>query len=203
MTRKLDNRSAILAAAEAAFLAGGGELEMGDVAKRAGVSIGLAYHYFDSKSGLISAIVAAFYDRYDTVVNRRIDGELPWGEREYLRLLHAVRFLFEDPVAPLIVGRMGASSEVAMVEATRRGAIIEMAVSNIRRGQERGEIDSLIHAELAASFINGGLREAVSRTLARPGSMDAESFTKQAWGLVAGGLGLALPSEAAAVSAGI
>ena len=41
------------------------------VAKRAQVSVGLAYHHFGSKAGLIAAVVEAFYSRLDEVVFKR------------------------------------------------------------------------------------------------------------------------------------
>ena len=44
-----------------------GLLEMQAVAKRAKVSVGLAYHHFGSKAGLIAAVVEAFYNRLEDV----------------------------------------------------------------------------------------------------------------------------------------
>ncbi len=67
--RKIVRAAKILAAAEMILREGDGELEMGQVADQAGVSVGLAYHYFGSKSGMLSAIIHAFYDRYNQVAN--------------------------------------------------------------------------------------------------------------------------------------
>nr|WP_302051635.1 TetR family transcriptional regulator [Sphingopyxis sp. BSNA05] len=72
----------ILAAAEKILREGDGELEMGQVAEQAGVSVGLAYHYFGSKSGMLGAIIHAFYDRYNHVVNQYIDPDITWRVRE-------------------------------------------------------------------------------------------------------------------------
>lgn len=94
MSRPPDSREAILAAARSALEAGGGQIEMNDVARRACVSVGLAYHYFGSKAGLVSALVTDFYDRYDAVVNRHYDDTGGWAARERMRLAEAVRFLF-------------------------------------------------------------------------------------------------------------
>jgi AcrR family transcriptional regulator len=40
-----------------------GELEVAAVARRAGVSVGLPYRYFGTRSGLLIAVVDDFYDR--------------------------------------------------------------------------------------------------------------------------------------------
>jgi AcrR family transcriptional regulator len=184
------SRTRIVDAARDAFVDGAGDFEMGDVAGRAGVSNGLAYHYFGSKAGLISALIADFYDRYDAIVNRRYSNDAPWPERERLRLRRSIEFLFGDPMAPILLGRLAGSGPIVAVEAARREAIIALAERNIRRGQERGEIDHGIDAAIAAAVINGGLRQAVAMALARPEPPDAVNFTREAWGLVAGMLAL-------------
>ncbi len=185
-----DAKSAILAAAADAFVAGRGDLEMNDVAKRAGVSVGLAYHYFRSKAGLVSALITDFYDRYDAVVNRRFEPGLSWSARESRRLLDVVEFLFSDPLAPAILGSLRGDAEIAAVETARRSVIIELAAENIRRGQSRGEINPEIDPEIAAAIINGGLREAVAVALADPCGRDARDFARQSWALIEGALGL-------------
>ena len=116
MNNPPDTRSRILEAARAAFVDGRGDFEMGDVAERAGVSVGLAYHYFKSKAGLVSALIDDFYDRYDAVVNQRFDDIASWPEREYRRVSEAVGFLFDDPVAPIMLGRLSGSAQVVAAE---------------------------------------------------------------------------------------
>lgn len=180
----------IFQAAQAAFIAGGGEFEMEEVAKRANVSIGLAYHYFGSKAGLTTALIGDFYDRYDNVINRRFDQDTPWSQREYRRLLMVVEFLFKEPMAPLMLGRLSGTAAVMAVEAARRDAIIALGAVNIQGAQEKAEIANGIDPELASAAINGGLREAIALALKRPERPDAVAFTDQMWGLVAGALGL-------------
>lgn len=188
--QKADSRSLIFKAAEAAFVEGVGDFEMGDVAKRARVSVGLAYHYFGSKSGLIAALIADFYDRYDAVVNQHFARGLPWGEREYMRLMATVEFLFSDPLATVMLGRLSGSPDVIAAEAERRNAIVALAVVNISKGQERGDIPPDIDPEIAAAAINGGLREAMTMALRRQKRMSPQAFCDQVWGLVAGALRL-------------
>lgn len=188
--RAQDSRTAIFEAAQRAFVEGDGDFEIGDVARRAGVSVGLAYHYFGSKAGLVSALITDFYDRYDAVANRRFEKGLPWPARERRRLLEVIEFLFADPMAPLMLGRLSGNAEVLAVESARREALIELAVVNISKGQARGEIDPAIDAEIAAAAINGGLRQAVAMALKKPRGLTAEAFTDRVWGLVAGALSL-------------
>lgn len=183
------NRQAIVRAARDLFIAGAGELEMGDVARRAGVSVGLAYHHFGSKAGLITALITDFYDRYDAVVNQRIEAAT-WADQARERLARAVRFLFEEPLAPIVLGRLGGSAAVIALETTRREAIIARGALNIRAGQEAGEVVPGVDPMMASQVINGGLRQAISAALTAPQRPDADVFIAHAWALIAGALGL-------------
>ena len=55
----------LVRAAQEELIQSQGLLEMQAVAKRAKVSVGLAYHHFGSKAGLIAAVVEAFYHRLE------------------------------------------------------------------------------------------------------------------------------------------
>ncbi|MBX2853498.1 MAG: TetR/AcrR family transcriptional regulator [Rhodobacteraceae bacterium] len=191
-----DSKSAIFHAAQTVFVENDGAFEMNHVAQRAGVSVGLAYHYFGSKAGLVSAIIAEFYDRYDAVANQLFPKGMPWREREHLRLLHTVEFLFQDPMAPLMLGRLGGDAKVMGVEAARREAIIELAVVNISKAQDRGEIPLHIDPAIAAAVINGGFREAVAMVLREPERIEPAQFADQLWRLIVGALGLPAPHSA-------
>jgi len=98
-------RERLIDAAQAELIQGQGQLEMQAVAKRAQVSIGLAYHHFGSKAGLIAAVVEAFYGRLDAAAFT--GAKLPtttWVEREKGRIAATVRFHYADPVALLVIG---------------------------------------------------------------------------------------------------
>lgn len=183
-------RKAILEAAQNAFIEGGGEFEVKEIAQAAGVSVGLIYHHFKSKAGLISAIINAFYDRYDEIINLPLEKGLPWGEREFLRLKRTVEYLYRDPIAPIILGRLSGSAEVMAVETVRRRAILALAADNFRNGQEYGQISLDIDVELAAAMVLGGLREAAAMMFAGRLDHDAETFARQAWRIVEKGLAL-------------
>ena len=58
---KIGSDVRLVRAAEAELIESNGQMEMLAVAKRAGVSVGLAYHHFGSKAGLLAAVVDHFY----------------------------------------------------------------------------------------------------------------------------------------------
>lgn len=185
-----DTRHRLLAAATAAIIEGSGEFEIGDVARRAQASVGLAYHHFGSKAGLLTALIDDFYNRHDTLANQRLDGKLPWAVREHYRLRASVQFMYADPLAPIIVGRLGGSAEVVALEAAHRAAMVEQASRNISEGQKAGQIDRTIDATIAAAAIIGGIRQAVATALASKKPPPQEKLVGQLWSFVAGGLQL-------------
>ncbi|WP_172299606.1 TetR/AcrR family transcriptional regulator [Pseudoruegeria sp. HB172150] len=184
----MDKRSALIAAARAAMIEQKGNVEIGDVARRAGVSVGLAYHHFGSKAGLVAAVVTEFYDRYDDIVMQDMGRGRPWLERERERLVRIVDFLFHDPLTPIILGQLSGSPEVAQIEFGRRGKIIESAAWVIERGQEKGELDPSLDPYVTAAIFTGGLREACNRWIARGDPPDAELFVSRSWRIMAAGL---------------
>ncbi|WP_232665483.1 TetR/AcrR family transcriptional regulator [Pseudonocardia sp. TRM90224] len=59
---------------------------MAAVAGRAGVSVGLPYRYFGTRSGLLTAVLSAFYDRLDDAVITKQFAGRTWHERERARV---------------------------------------------------------------------------------------------------------------------
>jgi AcrR family transcriptional regulator len=190
MAQAADARSRILDAAAAALVEGDGEIEMGDVARRAGASIGLAYHYFASKAGLLSALISAFYDRYDAVVNQRFEGSIAWPVREYRRLCAAIDFLYRDPVAPIMLGRLSGNAQVVAAEAARQRAMIELAAHNIADGQKRGHISADLDPAIAGAAIIGGVRQATAQALAARDRPPPDRLVEQLWSFISGALAL-------------
>ena len=186
--RKLMRAARILAAAEEILRDGDGALEMGQVAEKADVSVGLAYHYFGSKSGMLGAIIDAFYDRYNQVVNQYIDPDIPWRVREKDRLMAAVEFLYNDPMAPVILGRMAHTNQVAAVESARHEEMIEMAIRNIGSGIRRGDIGGHIDPAIAGAAITGAMRSGIMHAMTMRPRPDPAKLTHQIWGMIAGAL---------------
>ena len=177
-------------AAAACLIAGDGDFEMSEVAREAGVSEGLAYHYFGSKAGLLSALVEDFYDRYSAISNRRYDGEIPWAVREKTRLKAVIDFLYSDPLADVILGKMGRTAQVANVEAARHHEMIELAGRNIRDGIARGQISAAIDPNIAGAAVTGAIRQAFNYVMAAKKRPSPKALTEQIWKLIAGALEL-------------
>ena len=186
--RKLLRAAKILAAAEEILREGDGALEMSQVAGKAGVSVGLAYHYFGSKAGMLGAIIDAFYDRYNHVVNQYIDPDIAWRVRERQRLMAAVEFLYNDPMAPVILGRMARTRHVAAVESARHEEMIEMAIRNIASGIRRGDIGDHIDPAIAGAAITGAIRSGIIHAMGMRPRPDPAKLTHQIWGVIAGAL---------------
>ena len=186
--RKLLRAATILAAAETILREEDGALEMSQVAGKADVSVGLAYHYFGSKAGMLGAIIDGFYDRYNHVVNQYIDPDISWRIRERQRLMAAVEFLYNDPMAPVILGKMARTSQVAAVEAARHEEMIEMAIRNIASGIRRGDIGDHIDPAIAGAAITGAIRGGIMHAMGMQPRPDPAKLTHQIWGMIAGAL---------------
>lgn len=183
-------RARLVAAAAEALLAGGGDFEMSEVARRAGVSDGLPYHYFGSKAGALSAVIDDFYDRYYAVVNQPLDGSRPWEEREFERLQAWLGFLYDEPLAPIVLGQMGRTVQVAGLLSERQDQLIGLARRNIELGQQAGDISETTDAGVAAAAIIGAIGQAASQAFRDPKPPAPSVLTAQLWGLIAGALGL-------------
>ena len=183
-------RARLVAAASEALLAGGGDFEMSQVARIADVSDGLPYHHFGSKAGALSAVVDDFYDRYMAVVNQPRGGSRPWPEREFERLQAWLAFLYEERLAPIVLGRMGRTVQVAGLEMARQDQLIALARRNIELGQRAGDIAPSIDAGIAAAAIIGVISQAAIQAFQAPEPPEPSVLTAQLWGLIAGALGL-------------
>ena len=183
-------RARLVAAVSEALLAGGGDFEMSQVARIASVSDGLPYHHFGSKAGALSAVIDDFYDRYYAVVNQPLDGSRPWPEREFERLQSWLAFLDHESLAPIVLGTMGRTAQVAGLETARQDELIGLARRNIELGQQAGDISERIDAGIAAAAIIGAIRQAASQAFQDPATPAPSALTDQLWGLIAGALGL-------------
>lgn len=180
-------RRRILDAAAEALVAGQGAFEIGEVAKRAGVSVGLSYHHFGSKAGLVAAIVEDFYDRFEAAVmdvNPKPGAD--WGPRERLRLERMIAFHYGAPLAPVILTRLSREPEVAAVEAARIDRHIALAARNIEIAQARDEIPPELEPHLLGAMILGGLRQAIGQALAAPKRPKEAKLADQLWAFIAG-----------------
>jgi len=181
-------RERIVAAAMQELLEGEGDFEIADVARRAGVSVGLAYHYFGSKAGLIALLITDFHDRHQAVVNHAVDKSLPWPVREKARLRASIDFLYADPATHLIMGKLASSAAVIAIDTGRRAEMIELAARNIANGQKHGYISAEIDPAFTAAAIVGGINQAVAHALSSRKRPNAAELTEKLWMFITGGV---------------
>lgn len=192
-------RDALLRAATAELVERGGVLEVGPVAARAGVSVGLIYRHFTSKAGLLAALVGDFYVRFDAEV---LDLDpLPggsWSARERRRTELAVAFHYDDPLAKVILGRLARDPEVAAVEARHLRVQVARGARNVARGQQDGDIPQDIDPGIAAALILGGTRQALVEVLSRRERPRADVVANQLWRLAVAAVRCRVDPEEAA-----
>lgn len=182
-------RERLVAAAEAELIAGHGHLEMQAVARRAKLSVGLAYHHFGSKSGLIAAVVEAFYAQLDAAAFSTAD--LPsgsWAEREKARIGAYVAFHYAHPFAPLVVGALSRSPEVLDVETVFTTRALTGGETMIRAAQRDGSVRPDLDPALAIALMSGGIRQALLGALSREDRPDPGALTEAIWSFLAAAL---------------
>lgn len=183
-TARGGTRELLLYSAMQELVANKGTLEIGDVTKRAGVSVGAPYHHFGSKSELIAAVVDDFYERYDaSIMSAEIEGE-HWATREEKRVRMIVEYHYSDPLAPIILSQLSRDPVVAQVEARWLSAHVAKGARNIAKGQRDGDISASIDPGLAAAMILGGLRQAIVHALARKTVHRKSALAGELWAFV-------------------
>lgn len=160
-------RKRLIDAARDELLEADGVLEVARVAERAQVSPGLLYRYFGAKDGLVAAVVHHFYDAYDDAVFAvPFDGP-DWMTTERRRVAAEVDFLYDEPLARLVIGRQLKEVSAGLADAERLAAQIDMAAKNVARGQALGQVDGSIDARLVAAAFLGAFREVMAEAMRR------------------------------------
>ena len=181
----------MIRAAQAELIQGHGLLEMQGVAKRAKVSVGLAYHHFGSKAGLIAAVVEAFYARLEAAAFNPSNLVSPdWAGRERERIAAYIAFHYDHPFAPLVVGPLSRAAEVLDVEQAFTKRQLAAGAHDIRRGQRDGVIPADLDPRLTIALMIGGIRQALIGALTKAPRPDRDELTRKIWVLVAGALRL-------------
>ena len=172
-----ETKRLLVAAAGDVLVEKGGELEMGDVAKRAGVSTALAHYHFGNKAGLLTAVVADFYARMDDAIIAVPYEGARWIDREQARIRDLISFFLDDPLAPIIIGSLQNDPSLGPESAERARRVARLGALNIAEAQREGDIDGRFDPELLVSMILGGvmagLTQAVSAT-PRPNKAQVE-----------------------------
>ena len=188
---KVGTPERLIRAAQEELVHQGGLLEMQAVAARAKVSVGLAYHHFGSKAGLIAAVVQAFYDRLEDVAfNPAKLTSLDWAGREKERIAAYVSFHYDHPFAPLVIGALSRASEVLDVEQAFTKRQLVAGAYNMRAGQRAGVVAADLDPRLTIALLVGGIRQALVGALTKARRPDRHELTEKIWVFVAGALRL-------------
>src|SRR4029453_15582912 len=191
MTTPITTRERLVRAAQEELIRNHGHLEMQAVAKRARVSVGLAYHHFGSKAGLIAAAVEAFYSRLDEeVFNGACRPSESWANRERGRIPCYIAFHYDHPFAPLVIGALSRAPEVLDVE--RAFTIKQLAGGSrmIEAAQRDGLVPNHIDPHLTIALMIGGIRQALIDAFMSERRPDPEKLTDEIWAFMAGALRL-------------
>jgi AcrR family transcriptional regulator len=189
MPRGAASRDKLLDAAREVLVATG-ELEVAAVARRAGVSAGLPYRYFGTRSGLLTAVVEQFYDKLGEACALREYDAPTWAGREQQRIRDWVVYLYTEPLAPVVLGGLTGDGEVASVHTRLLHELIKLGSHNIARGQRDGELPGDRDPEMLAAATLGGLHAVAAVALARVPRPPAETVIDQVWAFIAGAVGL-------------
>jgi AcrR family transcriptional regulator len=191
----------LIRAAQEELIQGHGLLEMQAVAKRAKVSVGLAYHHFGSKAGLIAAVVEAFYDRLEAVAFDPANlVSQDWAGREKERVAAYISFHYDHPFAPIVVGALSRAPEVLDVELAFTKRQLVAGARNLRAARREGVIAADFDPHLTIALMIGGIRQALIAALVKGQRPDRAELTEKIWFFITGALRLS-PGPAAAHSA--
>jgi AcrR family transcriptional regulator len=189
--QKIGTPERLIRAAQEELILGQGLLEMQAVARRAKVSVGLAYHHFGSKAGLIAAVVEAFYDRLEQAAFDPASlVSTDWAGREKERLAAYIAFHYDHPFAPLVVGPLSRAPEVLDVEQAFTKRQLVAGAYNLRTGQRQGAIAAVFDPHLTIALMIGGIRQALINALVKGQRPDRVELTEKIWVFIAGALRL-------------
>ncbi len=189
---KIGARERLVRAAQDELIQGHGLLEMQAVAQRARVSVGLAYHHFGSKAGLIAAVVEAFYERLEQAAfNPANLVSQDWAGREKERVAAYIAFHYEHPFAPLVVGPLSRAVEVLDVEQAFTKRQLTAGAHNLRVAQRQGVIPTDFDPRFTIALMIGGIRQALIGALGKPRRPDPRELTDKIWVFLTGALRLA------------
>lgn len=183
-------RRTLIAAAREVLLEGEGSLEVTAVARRAGVSEGLAYYHFRSKAGLLDAMVEDFYERLDDSIAAVPFEGATWREREQRRVAAIVEFMYDDPAARLVANVVASDPSLLERQRERQRRLDALGARNIAQAQRDGEIDPKLDPHLLVSMILGGVLAGVNHALSADPPKPKRRVAREIWSFVARAAGL-------------
>lgn len=188
-------RERLLSVAQEELIEGQGHLEMQAVARRAQVSVGLAYHHFGSKAGLIAAVVEDFYEHLDEAAfgGAKLSAS-NWADREKARIGAYVAFHYEHPFAPLVIGPLSRAPEVLDVETGFTSRQLAGGARMLEAAQRDGIVPGNLDPHLTIALMIGGIRQALIGALTADRRPDPARLTGDIWAFMAAALRLTAKS---------
>ena len=184
------NRVRLVDAAAAALIEGQGSFEIQHVARRAGLSVGLAYHRFGSKAGLIAAVVNRTYDELHEAIDIPDWPTHDWAGRERERTRRFIEFAYDNPVAAVVFSRLASEPVVVGVATERWNGVVAEGARNIAQGQRRGVLPQGTDSRRLSALINGAVRHAVAQALLAEPRPPRDILTDDVWSFIEAGLRL-------------
>lgn len=181
----------LLAAAKKVFATKGYEAAaISDIARPAGMSDGLIYHYYGSKRGLLLAVLSDYYGR----IIEDLEAAVTETEGFEARLSILIRKHVETFVSDVDLCRMVISqardfdtylgSETH--ELNRRYTAIFLRI--ISEGMTEGRVAPDVDARLVRDMLFGGIEHIAWRHIGTNAAFDVEHITNQITRLLLGGL---------------
>ena len=190
-TKGKATRQRLLAVAMEQAVASKGHVELAEVARQAGVVQGVVHRYFGSKSGLISAMVDDYYDRFHKqVLELYLNDTGDWAVHERLRLRMGIQFHYAEPLSAVLHSTFVRDPVVARKESQRIDGVVDLTARGIVRAQRRGELPRHIDPELAGAAMFGAMQAVLSRALNRSRRPSPEQLETILWQQVAASVGL-------------
>jgi len=189
-SRSEASRQRLIDAAIEALINGHGSFDLQDVARRAGVSVGLPSHRFGSKAGLVAAVVNHFYDEVAAAITLTDFEATDWTLREQERLSRLIGYLYRNPLSEIIFASLAREPEVAAVETQRWEELIALTASNITKGQKRAQLPQECSASTLSALICGGIRHAIASALSTRPRPSQARLKRDIWAFVSAGLQL-------------
>ena len=178
------SRRRLLDAAAAELVAEGGSCELARVAARAGVSITLPYRYFGSKGGMVAAVVADFFDRFEACFAFPAKPNVPWAARQRTRLNQVVDFLYGEPLATIFFSVLLGEPEVVALHAARMQRLVAYAAAGVRKGKDAGFVPESTDEMIAASMLIGGIRQVIISALTSEPPIPRARVKRELWGAI-------------------
>jgi TetR/AcrR family transcriptional regulator, fatty acid metabolism regulator protein len=157
------------------------QARMADIAQEAGISYGLVYHYFKSKSDLFDALMDEWWTGFD----REIDGLLQKSLAVDARLGGIADFFLDqyqkrpDLVHIVITEFSRSSSNLTPDRLNRIKGLMNRTEEIIRRGQDEGTIRPDLKARYLTYFFLGSLEALLSTMVLEDQPLKSQGHKKR------------------------